>query len=158
MIHDRIVAGVRDTHLSEKMQLDAELTLEKAVALAQQTKVVKQQQIVVHGVTRDKGKIDAVKLEIHHCQEYTKNSEIFHSTMQKPPDGVCSRCGRCQPHSKFRCPAKNAKCHECFREGHYQSICRSKASINSVQEQSEDESVFLGAAHSQPKAIASCGM
>ena len=42
MIRDRIVAGVRDAHLSEKMQLDAELTLEKAVALARQTEVVRQ--------------------------------------------------------------------------------------------------------------------
>ena len=31
-------------------------------------------------------------------------------------------------------------------------MCRSKASISSVQEQSEDESVFLGAVHSQPEA------
>ena len=152
MIRDRIVAGVRDAYLPEKMQLDAELTLEKAVALAQQTEVIRQQQIVARGITRDKGKIDAVKSEIRHRQEYAKNFEVTHSSMQRPPGGVCSRCGRRPPHSKFRCPAKNAKCHECSKKGHYQSMCRSKASISSVQEQSEDESVFLGAVHSQPEA------
>ena len=130
MIRDRIVAGVRDAHLSEKMQLDAELTLEKAVALARQTEVVRQQQIVVRGVTRDEGNVEAVKSEIRHCQEYAKNSKVPRSGMQRPSDGVCSRCGRRPPHSKFRCPAKNAKCHKCSKKGHYQSMCRSKASIS----------------------------
>ena len=54
------------------------------MALARQTEVVRQQQIVVHGVTRDEGKIDAVKSEIHHRLEYTVNSEVPHSSMQRP--------------------------------------------------------------------------
>ena len=36
MIRDRIVMGVRDSILSEKLQLEADLTLEKAVATARQ--------------------------------------------------------------------------------------------------------------------------
>ena len=34
MIHDRIVVGLLDDGLSEKMQLDSHLTLEKAVSMA----------------------------------------------------------------------------------------------------------------------------
>ena len=48
-IRDRIVVGLRDTTLSEKFQLDAELTLEKAVTTARQTEAVKKQQSLLRG-------------------------------------------------------------------------------------------------------------
>ena len=49
MIRDRIVVGLRDAALSEKLQLDSKLTLEKAVTKARQAKTVRQQQSVVRG-------------------------------------------------------------------------------------------------------------
>ena len=42
MIRDRIVVGLRDAQLSEKLQLNAELTLEKAMTIACQSEAVKQ--------------------------------------------------------------------------------------------------------------------
>ena len=47
MIHDRIVVGLLDGALSMKLQLDPELTLEKATAVAQQNESVQKQQDVV---------------------------------------------------------------------------------------------------------------
>ncbi|KAM7292169.1 uncharacterized protein ISCGN_025414 [Ixodes scapularis] len=44
MIRDRIVVGVRDYKLSEKMQLDANLTLETATTMARQSETIKGQQ------------------------------------------------------------------------------------------------------------------
>ena len=44
MIRDRIVVGLQDVSLSEKLQLDPDLTLEKAVTAARQKEAVKQQQ------------------------------------------------------------------------------------------------------------------
>ena len=49
MIRDRIVVGLRDAKLSESLQLDPELTLEKAVTKARQAQAVKQQQPLVRG-------------------------------------------------------------------------------------------------------------
>ena len=51
MIRDRIVVGLRDARLSEKLQLDPELTLEKAVTQVRQAEAVKQQQLLVRGAT-----------------------------------------------------------------------------------------------------------
>ena len=47
MIRDRIVVGLRDTSVAQKLQMDPELTLDKAVTLARQSKAVKTQQSVV---------------------------------------------------------------------------------------------------------------
>ena len=44
LIRDRIVVGIQDAQLSEKMQMEPELTLERAVTLARQSECVKTQQ------------------------------------------------------------------------------------------------------------------
>ena len=43
------MVGLRDTIVSLKLHMDAELTLEKAVTAAQQTKTVKLQPSIIHG-------------------------------------------------------------------------------------------------------------
>ena len=47
MIRDRIVVGLLDDALSEKLQLDSRLTLETAVVTARQSEEVHKQQVVV---------------------------------------------------------------------------------------------------------------
>ena len=49
MIRDKIVVGIRDASLAEKLQLDSELTLTKAVTLVRQVEAVKQQQPLLRG-------------------------------------------------------------------------------------------------------------
>ena len=52
----------------------------------------------------------------------------------------CSRCGK-EPHTRNKCPAKDAVCHACQKKGHYSSQCRSK-----TVDESTLESAFLDAA------------
>ena len=47
MIRDRLIAGLSDAHLSERLQLDPDMTLEKALASARQRESVRAQQRVV---------------------------------------------------------------------------------------------------------------
>ena len=51
MIRDRIVVGLQDASLSEKLQLDPELTLQNAITKVQQYETVKKQQATVRGET-----------------------------------------------------------------------------------------------------------
>ena len=44
MIRDRLVVGIQDLALSEHLQLDPELTLEKAKTLLRQRETIKKQQ------------------------------------------------------------------------------------------------------------------
>ena len=48
-IRDRLVVGIRDNLLSERLQMDAELTLEKAMKTIRQREAVHEQQIVLSG-------------------------------------------------------------------------------------------------------------
>ena len=49
MVRDRIVVGIRNAALSEKLQLDPGLTLEKAVTQVRQSEAIKQQQPLLRG-------------------------------------------------------------------------------------------------------------
>jgi len=54
MIRDRLVVGLRNAKLSEKLQLDSELTLDKAITQAHQTEAVQQQQLLLRGEGAEK--------------------------------------------------------------------------------------------------------
>ena len=66
MIRDWIVVGLQDSKLSEKLQLDPELSLAKAINHARQSEAVKKQQALLRNDFRDsedaKKNVDAVKV------------------------------------------------------------------------------------------------
>ncbi|UYV84796.1 hypothetical protein LAZ67_X003556 [Cordylochernes scorpioides] len=54
MIRDRLVVGVKNLNLSEKLQLESELTLEKAIQIVRQSESVKNQQKEIRQDTEDR--------------------------------------------------------------------------------------------------------
>ena len=50
LIRDRIVVGIRDTSLSERLQMDPELKLEKGKTVVRQRKAVHEQQVIIKWV------------------------------------------------------------------------------------------------------------
>ena len=60
-MRDRIVIGIRDSKLSEELQLEADLTLDSCIMKVQQSESVKKQQDVVRGDRSDKITIEEVK-------------------------------------------------------------------------------------------------
>ena len=61
MIRGRIVVRLLDHALLEYLQLDSDLTLEKAVKLAQQSEAVKKQQPVVRGLLVEETMVEQVQ-------------------------------------------------------------------------------------------------
>ena len=53
MIQDGIVVGLQDARLSEKLELDPILTLEKAITQAREQEVVKKQQAMMRNDFRE---------------------------------------------------------------------------------------------------------
>ena len=63
MIRDCLVVGVRDTFLSERLQMDPDLTLEKAKKTIRQTEAVHEQQTLLHQVFRpnEQSNVDSMR-------------------------------------------------------------------------------------------------
>ncbi|CDQ81803.1 unnamed protein product [Oncorhynchus mykiss] len=77
MIRDRLVAGLHDRRLSKQLQIDPELTLDKAVTRIRQTELVKKQQDLPEYTF--KAASSAANVE----------SELSHSTPQCPANTQC---------------------------------------------------------------------
>ena len=128
MIRDRLVVGIRDSALSERLQLDAELTLEKAKKAIRQHEAVKEQQSILRG--QGSHSVDAVRpwkgkhrdrREVQQRGTGPSNPKRG-KEKQIPSSKQCTRCGK-EPHPRSQCPAKDATCHKCQRSGHYSAQC-----------------------------------
>ena len=57
------------------------------------------------------------------------------------------RCGKCEHQPGQKCPAKNAKCKECHKIGHFYKVCRSKKrathQVTLAQTTQEDEETHI---------------
>ena len=115
----RIVVGIRDAKLSEKMQLNPKLDLATAIVQVKQHEEVKKQQIVLRSADSPE-QIDAVSYNSKR-QAYRKNSAPRVSRFQPQPASTnpkqCGKCGKTPTHAWTECPAKDAECRKCQKRG-----------------------------------------
>ena len=150
MVRDRIVVGIRDEQLSERMQLDAHLTLKTAVDQTRQRETVRKQQSVVrknppdgdtrysHGMVRvtprDGADVDLVQQQspdvatdvdgIQSRGDRGRMGMRRQRGSQRYNQQTCKRCGR-ESHAVEQCPARNVKCYKCAQTGHFAAVCMS---------------------------------
>ena len=159
IIRVRLVVGLLDDALSEKMQLNAELTLEKAVTMDRQSETVHKQQSIVRGTAQDSSPLEHESLEASQLNSKRANKKRAEKNKspaaakgvrkQHSKDDKCSRCGKTPWHNRQQCPAKDSECHKCHKVGHYSAQCYSKNMSEITEDQTEpDENSFLGAIHS----------
>ena len=117
LLRDRIVVGIRDTVLSQKMQMESRLDLAKAINMVRQAEDIKRQQTDQRGdaAHATKTTVDAVhtkkakQLAWKNKRQPVKQHKDKHETQLGAEHRSCPKCGK--SHAKFQCPAKNADCH-----------------------------------------------
>ena len=151
------MVGIRNHTLSEKMQLDETLDLARATKMARENEAIKQQQPEIQESATADIKVKTEVNAIHgkgHSGKLRRNPPPSGSQRKRPPKStstqpkrthkVCTRCGNTHPPGKDHCPAKDTKCHNCGKLGHYQRVCRNTINAVTTSPQPEDEK-FLGA-------------
>ena len=78
-------------------------------------------------------------------------------TSRKPPgmEGKCMRCGRPEHQQGEKCAARNAKCKDCHKIGHFYKVCQSskrtrRANLAQVTPQDEDDTHIDKCGYTQP--------
>ncbi|KAL1281458.1 hypothetical protein QQF64_000261 [Cirrhinus molitorella] len=155
LLRDRLVVGLRDSTLSERMQLDRDLTLEKAINMARQSEVIKKQQTDLRGEAICGAEIDAVAAKTNRTAKQsstkfkTRNfpKHASTSTWNKNDKKPCQRCGKTPDHGKWQCPAKDVSCHTCRKKGHFSKMCKTAKTVHAIEAEEYSESSepwFLG--------------
>ena len=149
MMRDRLVVGMRDIALSERLQMDPKLTLEVTKKALRQKEAVKEQSQQLQQELKPK-ELDAVSTDGAHSRAATASTDVRMRHHPKRPSPVnktekpqCTRCGRARHPIGTRCPARSAICHKCNRKGHYEAQCFSKT-VAATNELDVDQA-FLGA-------------
>ena len=113
LIRDKIVVGICNDQLSETLQLDKGLTLERAMERVRQAEQVHQQQAVVRGET---------------SEEVSKVSQW--RGVGKNKSDKCTNCLKYHPQRP--CPARRSTCRNCGKVGHWQAACRGRKDVGAA--------------------------
>ena len=125
MIRDRIVVGIRDCSLSERLQMDPDFTLEKAKQIVRQREAVqKQRTILNHGERLAEMMVSYVNTD-RRSSSHRPKASAAQQRPQQQRSRKCTRCGK-GPHLCGACPAKVAICRKCKKIGDYSTQCFSK--------------------------------
>ena len=150
MIRDRLVVGILDKKLSQTLQLDANLTLEKAKTTIRQKEAVKEQGQELEGCKPKQKSLEELKLQVAELELKLQSSKKqgYHHGPPRPHKPQfprrggaggrsCSRCGYAQHQRGERCPAAEATCRWCRNVGHYENQCffRKKTPVASMDAQ-----------------------
>ncbi|KAJ8017554.1 hypothetical protein HOLleu_44951 [Holothuria leucospilota] len=138
LIRDRIICGIPNNALRERLLREEDLTLSKAVQMCRAAETTRSQVkelqsddvVLVHAV-------HAAQQQKHSRTEQSKGQSEVTSQQQNKPKYNCGRCGR--KHGPGECPATGKKCAKCGKIGHFAKCCRTRnlpKKVDMVQETS----------------------
>lgn len=128
LIRDRLVIGLLDKKVNQKLQLEDKLTLERAIQVARQCEDIKNQNDPnsVSRVQFQRGTGRRTQQMEKKDQRGSSDSKISESRAFK-----CYWCSSNVHHIRSQCPALKANCSNCSRIGHYEKACLKK-NVNAV--------------------------
>ena len=154
-IRDRLVVGLRDRKLKEKLQLTADLTLSRALDMARTHEQVKRQ-MKESEIQNEPAADELNRGASNSAFRGRRNSkDLNYNPRQRYQDQTPRRqCGQCGYTHGQRCPARGQTCRKCGKLNHFQRVCRSKLSsgLHEIQTDSESDEEF----HFNYKPTASC--
>lgn len=113
LIRDRLVCGVRNKTVKDRLLRDADLSLQKAIDICRASEV---SQIHLKTLNDENPQVHVVK----------QRKPAQHGTKQKTQDTQqklsCQKCGYKHPPNK--CPAEGETCNKCFKLNHFAKMCR----------------------------------
>lgn len=123
MIRDRIVCGIKDPQVKQRLLREDALTLEKAVNICRASETAQKQLKVIASAEVSQVK-RANKDSAWKGAERENNSEKRTENKNTKREFKCKRCGR--SHEPRNCPAFNQECIKCKKKGHFAKCCLNK--------------------------------
>ena len=134
LIRDRLILGIQNNRLRERLLREEDLSLEKAVQLCKAAECAERQVSVM----QDSAAAASV-MTIQHKQGQRRERNRRN----------CGYCG--EIHERRKCPAYGKTCSKCGRRNHISTVCRSREQVREVKlindnkEHFQEEEFFCGA-------------
>ncbi|UYV83644.1 K02A2.6-like [Cordylochernes scorpioides] len=123
LIRDRIVYGIQDKALQERLLREPNLTLLKAIEMCKTDEINKQQ---IKIMQNNQNICQIRKYEKKHSPKQNQESE---------KEFKCQRCGK--SHRAKNCPAWGKRCSKCKKMNHFAAFCKSSAT-RSLNDETEE--------------------
>ncbi len=133
LLKDRIVCGIADERVQEKLLADADLTLEKAIDICKSSECTREriQEMTntglgsVNVVNRDQGRRGQDNSMRGRGRARSADPRDQETRSSEPIQ--CKSCGLM--HLPCRCPAYNQTCYKCNGLHHFAKICRNRPAV-----------------------------
>ena len=126
LLCDRLICGVSDEKLREKLLQTDDMTMEKCITMCRRSEV-KASQVAernelkeTDAMTRD-GRAPAAQAERHGPPQW-RSQPTRDSTNSRTS---CTWCG--YNHDRDKCPARDKECNYCHKMGHFSKVCRARS-------------------------------
>nr|CAI5844124.1 unnamed protein product [Callosobruchus analis] len=132
MIRDRIVIGIKNSRIQERLLQEANLTLAEAIKISRSMESsVATQRVMAEEEAKEENSVSVIKSKSRNKWPPSKSHKE-----KSPPNkarnapgfpndsNTCKYCGL--QHQKGQCPAFNRTSSRCSKKGHYRKFCRSK--------------------------------
>lgn len=138
LIRDRIICGVRDAALRERLLREMDLTLEKCVTICRTSELSKEQSKTLENqqsVNQIKKKKFGKGKQRGQGQRQSGGQGHRHSGYTpKKQNGKCTYCGySTHGPSKEDCPANGKTCMKCKGKNHFAAVCRTKPKVHHME-------------------------
>ena len=141
ILRDRLVLGLRDDKMRERLLRINDLTLEKAIDICKASEQTSAQLQAMQSGTHDVVSF-VRKRQTRHAASTPANRTYKKTSTPKRATTVeqdCKYCGR--QHGKRECPAYGQTCRKCGKKNHFQAKCRA-AQLSNVH--MNEEVFFVG--------------
>lgn len=123
VLRDRFVCGLRSETAQKRLLTEKDLSMAKAVDIAQSLELAAANASQLQSRTRAAGSPPHGQRDVH---KVTSNQ-------------VCYRCGS-PNHKPTLCPCKTVRCHNCGKVGHLQRVCKGERKPRSQKKKQAQES------------------
>ncbi|CAG2198015.1 unnamed protein product [Mytilus edulis] len=128
LVRDRIVCGISNSSLRERLLRTLDLTLDKTMQLGRAAELTNERIKTLENPTAASNtEVNAVRNKTKPNTKFKQKQSTYvkHDKQQYRNNNNCKYCGRKHEHSRSSCPAYGQTCRKCGKTNHFESVCQS---------------------------------
>ena len=153
LVRDRLILGVKDDRVRQKLLGKRDLDLDKAIETIKASQVMHSRATEISEEFSANEDINAVGQRSK--SKRGKKSHRKPPTKDPPKIKECLFCGGTHALERKLCPASGQKCKKCGKEGHFAVKCRSKSEDAKVHMVEQEEVFYIHSISGKDQALVS---